>query len=204
VYNSNYSTQVLNIVDKNVAFSFNVGQIIQKSDVAYFDNLSSILTFYAYIILGYDYDTFGLYGGDPYFQLANEVRNTLPQSIKDGQEWKNDISITRNKFYMVNDMLDPRVKPYRSFLYKYHREILDNMHIDPDKQRAILASSISELDEVNSVYPNSMVLNMFCDAKRDEIVEIFRVADSNQKKRVFDMVTSINPTLSQFMEPLTR
>jgi hypothetical protein len=204
VFNSSYNSQMLNIVDKNVIFSFNVGQIIQKSDAAYFDNLSSLLTFYSYIILGYDYDSFSLYGGDPHFQSANEVRNALPQSIRAGQEWSNDISITRNKYYMVNDMLDPRVRNYRSFVYRYHREILDNMHSDPDKQRAVLASSITDLNSVNSVYPNSMVLNMFCDAKRNEIIEIFKVADSNQKKRVYDMILSINPTLSQVMAPIAK
>jgi hypothetical protein len=204
VYNSNYETPILSIVDKPVVFNFNIGQVIQRSDNVYIDNLSSVLTFYAYLILGYDYDTFSPLGGDPYFINANEVRNALPNSIKNSPEWTNDMSATRNKYYMINDMIDPRVRGYRIFQYKYHREILDNMHSDPDKQRAILSSAITDLKVVNDAYPNSMVLYMFGDSKRLELLEIFRVADSNQKRRVYDMMITINPTLSPILEPLTR
>ena len=204
VYGSSYETPILNHIDKPVSFTFNVGQVIQRSDNVYIDNLSSLLTFYAYMILGYDYDTFSPLGGDIYFQSANEVRNALPNSIKNGPEWTNDMSVTRNKFYMVNDMIDPRVRNYRLFQYRYHREILDNMHIDPDKQRAILASDMATLRGVNETYPNSMVLYMFGDSKRLELLEIFKVADSNQKRRVYDVMTGINPTLSPILEPLTR
>ena len=204
VYNSNYETPILSIVDNNVVFNFNIGQVIQRSDNVYIDNLSSVLTFYAYLMLGYDYDTFSPLGGDPYFNSANEVRNALPNSIKNSPEWTNDMSTTRNKYYMINDMLDPRVRGYRLFQYKYHREILDNMHTDPDKQRAILSAAITDLKAVNDAYPNSMVLYMFGDSKRLELLEIFRVADTNQKRRVYDMMTTINPTLSPILEPLTR
>lgn len=204
VYNSSYETTILNHIDKPVSFSYNIGQVIQRSDNVYIDNLSSLLTFYAYMILGYDYDTFSPLGGDIYFQNANDVRNALPNSIKNGPEWTNDMSVTRNKYYMVNDMLDPRVRNFRQFQYRYHREILDNMYQDPDRQRAILASDISILKSVNESYPNSMVLYMFGDSKRLELLEIFKVADSNQKRRVYDIMTGINPTLSPILEPLTR
>lgn len=204
VYNSNYETPILNYIDKPVSFSFNIGQVIQRSDNVYIDNLSSLLTFYSFMILGYDYDTFSPLGGDIYFQSANDVRNALPNSIKNGPEWTNDMSVTRNKYYMVNDMLDPRVRGFRMFQYKYHREILDNMYLEPDKQRAILASSITDLRSVNEVYPNSMVLYMFGDSKRQELLEIFKVADLNQKKKVYDVMVGINPTLSPVLEPLTR
>ncbi len=204
VYNSNYETPILNHIDKPVSFSFNIGQVIQRSDNVYIDNLSSLLTFYSFMILGYDYDTFSPLGGDIHFQSANDVRNALPNSIKNGPEWTNDMSVSRNKYYMVNDMLDPRVRGFRMFQYKYHREILDNMYLEPDKQRAILASSITDLRSVNEVYPNSMVLYMFGDSKRQELLEIFKVADLNQKRKVYDVMIGINPTLSPVLEPLTR
>jgi Domain of unknown function (DUF4835) len=204
VYNSNYETPILNHIDKPVSFTFNIGQVIQRSDNVYIDNLSSLLTFYSFMILGYDYDTFSPLGGDVHFQSANDVRNALPNSIKNGPEWTNDMSVSRNKYYMVNDMLDPRVRGFRMFQYKYHREILDNMYLDPDKQRAILASSITDLRSVNEVYPNSMVLYMFGDSKRQELLEIFKVADLNQKRKVYDVMVGINPTLSPVLEPLTR
>jgi hypothetical protein len=204
VYNSNYETPILNHIDKPVSFSFNIGQVIQRSDNVYIDNLSSLLTFYSFMILGYDYDTFSPLGGDIHFQSANDVRNALPNSIKNGPEWTNDMSVSRNKYYMVNDMLDPRVRGFRMFQYKYHREILDNMYLEPDKQRAILASSITDLRSVNEVYPNSMVLYMFGDSKRQELLEIFKVADLNQKRKVYDVMVGINPTLSPVLEPLTR
>lgn len=204
VYNSNYETPVVSFIDQSFAFPFIVGQVIQRSDNVFYDNLSSTMTFVAYMVLGYDYDTFSPFGGDPYFSKAVEVRNSLPNSLKNSVEWNNGIVNGRNKFWFINDMIDPRIKPFRSFMYNYHRTILDMMYEDPDKQRAILTNEIMDLNKVIESYPNSMALQVFTDSKRSEIIEIFKLGDDNQKSRVYNTMLAISPALSNVFEVLNR
>lgn len=203
IYNSNYDSDILSFTDSDFNFSFIVGQVLQRSDNIYYDNLSSTLTFFAYIMLGMDYDTFSPQGGEDFFVKAREVRSALPASIQTSDpSWGNNAIVTRNKFYLVNDFLDPRIKPARTFFYDYHRNILDNMTNDPDLQRAKLVSSIATLDKVMQAYPNSLALQLFADAKRTEIVEIFKVGDSDQKSRIYELMMQINPSQSKYFEVL--
>ena len=203
IYNSTYDSDILSLTDADFTFSFNIGQVLQRSDNIFYDNLSSSLTFYAYMILGIDYDTYSLYGGENYYALAREVRSALPASMQTNDpSWGSGLNVTRNKYWMVSDFTDSRVKPVRAFIYDYHRQILDKMYEDPDKQRAILVSNINALDQVFQTYPNCLALQMFADAKRSELVEIFKVADSNQKTRIFDLLMKINPSQSKYFEIL--
>lgn len=205
VFNSTYKSPILNINETDINFSYNVGQVIQRSDNVFFDNLSSTLTFYAYLILGYDADSFSLYGGDPYYQMAQEVRTALPASFAlNDSGWKNGLVVGRNKFWMINDILDPRIRSYRSIYYEYHRLLLDNMYLDAGKQRAAMVGTISPLEGIIKSYPNSFALQMFLDAKRNEIVEIFKAGDSNQKTRIYNIMTEINPTQSSLFSDLKK
>lgn len=203
VYNSNYKSPILNVNETGINFSYNIGQVIQRSDNVFFDNLSSTLTFYAYLILGYDADSYSLYGGDPYFQMAQEVRTALPASFAlNDSGWRNGLVVGRNKFWMINDILDPRIRSYRSIFYEYHRLLLDNMYLDAGKQRAAMVGTISPLEGIIKSYPNSFALQMFLDAKRNEIVEIFKAGDTNQKTRIYNVMTEINPTQSTLFSAL--
>ena len=203
IFNSGYETDILSFTDADINFSYIVGQVIQRSDNIYYDNLSSTLTFFAYIMLGMDYDTFAAQGGEDYFVKAREVRSALPASIQTSDpSWGNNAIVTRNKFYLVSDFLDPRIKPARTFFYDYHRNILDNMTNDPDLQRAKLVSSINSLEQVMVSYPGSLALQLFADAKRNELVEIFKVADGNQKSRIYELLMQINPSQSKYFEAL--
>jgi len=203
VYKTMYDSDMLSFTDANFSFSFNVGQVLQKSDNIFYDNLSSTFTFYAYIILGLDYDSFSRYGGEDYFIMAREVRSALPASMQNSDpSWSSGLTVTRNKYWIVNDFLDTRVRPVRAFSFDYHRKIMDNMYLDPDKQRAILVSNINALDQVFQSYPNCLALQIFADAKRAELVEIFKVADGNQKTRIHDLLMRINPSQSKYFEIL--
>lgn len=203
VFKTMYDTDMFSFTDANFSFSFNVGQVLQKSDNIFYDNLSSTFTFYAYIMLGLDYDSFSLYGGEDYYIMAREVRSALPASMQNNDpSWSSGLTVTRNKYWIVNDFLDTRVRPVRAFSYDYHRKIMDNMYMDPDKQRAILVSNISALDQVFQSYPNCLALQIFADAKRSELVEIFKVADGNQKTRIHDLLMKINPSQSKYFEIL--
>lgn len=205
VYKSSYKTTLINYIDRSIAFSYLPGLLIQKSDVSYFDNMSSIMTFYAYMILGYDYDSFSPFGGDKYFQAARNVIQNLPSSLMTSEGWDNRGGIVgRNRYWMVDNILNPKIRPFRQFFYEYHRLGLDEMYKDMDRQRAVLSSAISGMQDVISDYPNSMTLTMFSDSKRDEIVEIFMPGDRGQKQKVYDIMIQCDPYRADEYSALTK
>lgn len=194
VYLSGYNTQILNYVDKDVDFQYEEFQPIQDSRRQFYDNLSSILTFYAYVMLAMDYDSFSPFGGDPYYQIAQEIVLSLPNEYSATSGW----SRTRDKsrFVMIDQLLSPKSRAYRESLYNYHRKSLDIIHADPSKARAVMLSSLKSLLNVNRDIPNSMILQMFTDSKRDEIIEIFKVSDRNQQVQVYETMIEIDPAKS--------
>lgn len=205
VYQSSYETTLINTIDKTITFSFIKGQPLRRSDIQFLDRLSSVLTFYAHMILGFEYDSFSPLGGDKYFLRAQELLITLPRTIQDNDPgWKSGLTSGRNKFWMVMDQLDPRLKVYRNVFYEYHRLYLDRMAEDPDLYRASMLSSLRTLEGVVKNYPNSMALNMFGDAKGNEIVDIFVDAPADQKKKIYDLMMLIQPSLSAKYASLKR
>ena len=193
-YNSSYNTQLLNIVDKDVSFLYEEFQPIQDSRNQYYDNLSSILSFYAYVILALDYDSYSLLGGDKYYQTAQEIVLSLPSEISSVAGW----SRTRDKsrFVMIDQMLSPKSRKYRETIYNYHRRALDIMYADPTKGRAVMLSAMKSLRDVNRDLPNSMIIQMFTDSKRDEIIEIFKVSDRSQQSQMYETMIQLDPAKS--------
>lgn len=203
VYNSDYKTPLINLQDKSVSFSYLPGQPIQKSDRAFIDNLSSTLSFYAYIALGYDYDSFSLYGGEDYFQAAREVFNNLPNGLKrDDPSWSNVGVNGRSKYFLIENIQSPRLRPFRQVFYEYHRLSLDNMWEDPEKSRAVLLSSLGLIEDLNQAYPYSYFLQSFGDAKHNELVEIFKAGDQGQKAKLRALMTLTAPSLASRYDAL--
>lgn len=192
IYNSDYQTALLNHIDQDLQFSYQQFQPLQFSTNSFNDNLSSVLSFYAYIILGLDFDSFALYGGEPYFQTAQDIVNQTPQN---GQlkGWRS-MDGNRNRFWMVENLLSPRVRPYREAMYNYHRYGLDAMAEKPAEGRAIIAQYLDNLQDVYQNYPNSMILQMFLNAKSDEIIEIFKRGTSDEKNKTIRIMSRIDAT----------
>jgi len=127
VFNSNYKTQVINFLDK-VTFTYREFQPIQNSYNAFYDPLSSLLTFYVYLIIGSDYDTYSLLGGDPYFETAQNIVNSIPTSNQSlVGEWGSQ-GDTRNKYWIMENIRNARIRPIRQALYDYNINGLDKMH----------------------------------------------------------------------------
>ncbi len=205
VYKSTYHTTMINYLDKGINITYTPGQPIQKSDVSYYDNLSSILTYYGYIILGLDYDSFSPLGGEEYFQKAFEILSTLPSSVANSSGWRQSAGVVgRNRYWLIENLLHNKVRPFRQFWYEYHRLGLDGLHEDADRQRAIIASGISGLQSVINSYPSTMTLQMFSDAKREEIVDVFKIADRGQKKKVYDIMVQCDPAQADKYKSLSR
>lgn len=189
VYNSNYETPLLNYIDKGVAFTYEPFQPIQFSENRFNDNLSSCLAFYAYIILGLDYDSFAAYGGEPFFQIAQEIVNTVPDGAPPG--WR-AIDGDPSRFFLIENLLSPRVRPFRQAWYEYHRQGLDVAANDVATCRAIIAASMEQFRDVNQAYPNSMIIQTFSDTKADEIMEIFKKGTLQEKNKVVQTMTRLD------------
>ena len=193
VYGSNYKTVIFNQIDRDITFTYEQFQPIVYSRNSYNDNLSSILSFYAYITIGTDYDSFSPMGGDKYFQLAQDVMNTLPQSIASGDRGWNSLSNNKNRFWIVENMLSPRMKLYRQAMYDYHRQGLDVMSTDLAKGRQAMADALLKVGEANQSYPNSAIIQMFNNAKSSEVIEIFKRGSSTEQDRVIQVMSRVDP-----------
>lgn len=194
VFNSTYTSQLIKYLDRNVVFSYDGVRPIQKSDNNYLDNLSSILTYYTYFVLGMDYDSFSPFGGNPYFDKAFDVYTALPTSLQRGDRgWTPDNNAQQNRYYLLENVRNPSLKEFRNAFYEYHRLAMDKMYEDPDRARASLLAAITQIGEAEKNYPRSILIRMFSDAKELEIIDIFRPASGGEKSKVSKIMSAINP-----------
>lgn len=199
VYGSGYDTPLLSHLDKELVFSYDLNQPIEfLPDVADNQNLAAVFAFYAYIILGMDYDSFSAFGGDPYFLTAQQIVTNIQNSNNKSSGWRPaDGGKNRNRYWIVENLLNPRIKPFRAAMYNYHRKGLDLFSIDMEKGKAAILQSLEEVDKVSTAYINSMIVQMFANSKRDEVVEMWKVGSKPQKDRIFQIMVKIDPANTQ-------
>lgn len=191
VYGSNYETPILSHLDKQFTFSYEQFQPIQYTKNQYIDNLTSMLSFYAYFILGLDYDSFAPYGGDLYFQTAQEIYNTLPKALQDDDGWAQKIDL-KNRFWMLESTLNPKCRNFRQAMYDYHRQGLDLMSSNAEVGRKNIAKAMDLVDQTYQSYPQAMIIQMFANSKGNEIVEIFKESTPQQKAQIFATMNKID------------
>lgn len=192
VFDSDYETPLINHIDKNVTFYYEQFQPIQFSANRYNDNLSQALAFYAYIILGLDYDSFSLYGGENHFQEALAIVNNVPESAASANPGWRSLDGNRNRFWLIENLLSPRVRGFRQGWYEYHRQGLDLSSSDIDAARAIITGALEQVRTVDNKYPNSMIMQVFTDTKSSEIVEIFKRGTPKEKSSVIQIMTKLD------------
>ena len=194
VYGSTYETQTFAYQDPNVFFEYTEGTPIQYIKNVYNTNLVSIISFYANIILGMDYDSFSAFGGDPYFEAAQSVINQLPSNqISSDDGWKS-VGNRNNRYWLIENLRNARMKAMRKAFYEYHRNGLDVMYTDPAKGRAAMAAAIEQFDQVRASYPSSMIIPLIASIKSNEVVQVFKVADATQKSKVYEVMTKMDPS----------
>jgi len=190
VYSSSYPALLLNFNDNDIEFRYLEDEPLEFSETSHLSNLTSILVFYAYIIIGLDYDSYSLEGGTPYFQKAQTVVNNAQTAREKG--WK-AYEGTKNRYFLAEDILNQIYRPYRECLYKYHRQGLDIMSENTESSRTVILESIELLEKVHRDNPNSFILQIFFDAKADELVNIFSGSYPNEKTRVVNLLNKIDP-----------
>lgn len=193
VYKTSYNTALLNFNDNDITFKYLESQPLEFVENTYTSNLTSILGFYAYYVIGLDYDSFSLNGGTPYLQKALAVVNNSQSSGYQG--WK-AFDSNKNRYWLVNNMLDATFVSLRECMYNYHRKGLDVMADNKESGRAVILESLQELKKVHQVKPLSFSLQVFFIAKADEIVNVFCGGFSDEKAKVVTMLNEIDPTNS--------
>jgi hypothetical protein len=196
VFGTDYETPILNFIDKEVTFYYEQYQPIQFSANRFNDNLSSVLAFYAYIILGLDYDSFSLNGGEAQFQEALAIVNNVPESAAAANQGWRSLDGNRNRYWLSENILSPRVRPFRQAWYEYHRQGLDLASKDVATARAIIAAALEQIRSVDNAYPNSMIIQVFSDTKAQEIVEIFKRGTPREQNSVVQIMTRLDATNS--------
>lgn len=170
VYNSTYTSPLLNYSDKDISFNYNEGENLIYNPSTYDSNLVSLLAFYANMIIGLDADSFAEKGGTPYFEVAQGIAVTAQSGGYKG--WgQQDGNQTR--YFFVNDMMSNTFEPFREAMYSYHRKALDGMSEDVKKGKENVIAAVKTLGALYKVRPNAFLTRIFFDSKADEIVSIF-------------------------------
>ena len=199
VFNSGYSTTLFNYMDQNLKFNYTQYQRFEFDENLYESNLLSTVAFYVNIVLGLEFDSFSRYGGTKYFEKA-ELICALAQT-SDDSGWK-AFDSDRNRYAIVSNYLDDRLKKLRDINYEYHRFGLDEMVNSTEKGRTNIYNNLSYLKEMNRAVPYSIALQLFVENKMTELLDMFKPATSKEKKDLYDVMQAVLPTQSNKFQEL--
>lgn len=191
VYNSTYTTTLINFKDTKIEFSYQENEPLIFSENNMESNLTAILNFYAYLILAIDFDSFSPNGGDQFFERAQNVVQMAQSSGESG--WK-AFEDTKNRPSVLAAYTEPNTSILRNLFYEYHRLGLDEMVLSPDKGRAKISSTLEYLKKIYDVAPMSVGLSMFKDAKLDELVNLYSKSSQTERDNAYEILSSLFPT----------
>lgn len=192
VYNTGYNSVLFQTLDKDFEFSFQEYERLDFSENTYTSNLTSTLAFYAYVILGMDYDSFSEMGGEVYLQKAQDILNTVPRGSVPG--WTASGTINRSRYWLIENLLNPRMQDMRRAMYQYYLLGLDRIAQEDQAAKGLTAvlKALKTIEAANQSNPNSMWVQIFSDAKKDEIINLFQVADFNTKRQVYSIMVKLD------------
>ncbi|MCX6334710.1 MAG: DUF4835 family protein [Bacteroidia bacterium] len=204
VYNTTYKSTILNFVDNNFRFRYVEFQPLEFDPTTHRTNLISVLAYYTYMILGFDYDSFSPLGGTEYFQIAEKIVTNAQNAPESG--WKPyDGSRNRNRYWLVKNVLDKEYEGVRRFIYDYYIKGLDMMESKVGEARTSMVESLKLLQDVyrNKPDPFMYLVQIIVDAKSDELISIFSESFPEEKSRVVEILTEIDPSNKSKYEKIT-
>jgi len=190
IFGTNYETVLLNFADRDFEFEYIESQPMEYNDNNYITNLTSMLAFYAYTILAVDYDSFSEMGGNPYVQKMLLVMNNAQSSNRSGWVLSSN---PRSRYFLLESMNNSQQADIRKSMYKYHRLALDTYVKNPTESQDQILDVLKTIKKVWGVYPTSVLVSSFFDAKYNELANVFREASPNTKREAYDLLTSIDP-----------
>lgn len=201
VYNSSYTTTLINFKDNNISFTYSDGEPLIYSENNMESQLTQIINFYVYLILAVDFDSFSPNGGDAFFERLEMI---VQQGQSSGESGWKAFEDTKNRSAVLASFTDPSTRSIRELYYSYHLQGLDQMSVSPDKGRKTIGSSLEILGKVFSVAPMSVGLSMFKDAKMDELVNIYSKAPVEEREHAYELLSPIFPTEQMRLEKIKK
>jgi hypothetical protein len=194
VFGSEYETVLLTHVDPYVKFEYTPSLPIQHAENGFVNNLSSILSYYAFVILGYDADSFSPTGGEDFFIKAQNQMNAVPSNLSSGDSGWQSTANDKNRYWLIENMLSPKMKDFRNALYNYHRHGLDMMHSDVAEGHQTIGAALDVIKNARNNYPNAMVFQIFINSKAEEVLEIMVQAPRSHKSLAYNSLVSLDPS----------
>ena len=191
IYNANFYSTLFNFKDNNFTFDYKEFDQLEMNENTITSNLTAVLAYYAYVIIGYDMDSYARLGGTSFFQAAERIVNAAQAADLGG--WK-AFESSRNRYALINNLTDEAFKKYRNYFYEYHRLGLDEMTTNIVNARAKIATGLPILRETNRARPSAIVITSFMDAKTEELINIFSKASEKEKKEAVEVLSDVNPT----------
>jgi hypothetical protein len=182
---------MLNYLDKDFNFDYNPSQPFDFNENTYFNNLTSMLGFYAYVIIGLDYDSFSKLGGQPWLEKARNIAN-VAQGSGGGDAW-NQGTNTQNRYYLINNIMNQQYIPLREGLYAYHRLAMDQFIKNPEQSRKDIYEVLKKIKPILMYDPASIFIRSFFIAKSNEIINIYKEAPSDMKTKIVEVLRDIDP-----------
>ena len=201
VYNSSYETILFNFADRDWVFEYVQSQPLQYNDNSFVNNITSLLAFYAYVVIGFDYDSFSPKGGEPYFQKAGRVITNAQQTGYPGWEQFNSV---RNRYWLSENLLNSQMAPLRQAAYEYHLNGLDIFHDDPAQARQNIFEALKKILNVNQARPRSILTITFLDSKASELAKIFGEGEPGVRRNAYNLLVNIDPTKRDTFEPMIK
>lgn len=191
VYKSAYRTPLVNIEDESFSFRFQQFSQLQFNINTFDNNLTAVLAFYAYVIIATDNDSFAPLGGSAYWQKAQQIVNNAQTASEAG--WSSSQQGQRNRYWIADNALQPVFKGIRDCMYQYCRQGLDLMYENVEESRTKLLKSLDLLKPVYTARPASFAMQLFFNAKRDELINIFKGATPEEKTKAVEVLTTVDP-----------
>ncbi len=192
VFKSSYYSQIVNIEDDEFSFKYQQFTQLEFNINTFQNNITSVLAYYAYVVLATDYDSFSPLGGTVYWKKAQEIVNQA--QITRENAWSSNASGQKNRYWVIENTLQPAYKGIRDCMYAYCMNGLDIMYQKPEDGRAEVYKALELLKPVAQSRVGSYVMMVFFNAKRDEIINIFKSATPEEKNKVMELLAILDPS----------
>ncbi len=201
IFGTNYESVLLRYVDRAFSFKYLPENPLNFNDNVFSDNLTSMLAYYSYIALALDYDSFGKRGGEAWIQRAYNVANLASNGGFSGWDQRGD---QRSRYWLVENLQNQQMIPFREGLYTYHRLSMDAFSDQPDQARKNILGVLNDIRQVIQLKPTSILINSFFDAKSEEIVQLFSQGTAAEKTQAFQVLSQLDPTKTDSYRRLTK
>lgn len=193
IFKTSYNSTLLNIIDKDLKFKYTETDALEFNEGQITQNLTAVLSYYAYIIIGYDFDSFSLYGGTPFFDKAQTIVNLAQNRGEAG--WK-AFENNKNRYWLLENLYNKTYTPLREAIYTFHRLGLDNMYDKQEIARQSITTAVEKMQKVYREKSGVYLLQLILNAKVDEIINIYSASSTMEKTKIIEIMKEIDASNS--------